>query len=45
MFNAFLTLCFANYYGFDKVAREGSASTAEYRGHLMCTQQVLLLTI
>jgi small-conductance mechanosensitive channel len=40
-----MLLCFANYYGFDKVAREVGGSTAEHRGQLMCTQQVLLLTI
>ena len=45
MFNVFSALFFANYYGFDKLSREGGTPRAAYFGELLCTQQVVLVTI
>ena len=45
MYNAFTALFFANYYGFDKIAREGGTPTAAYYGELLCTQQVVVVTL
>ncbi|MBF9238083.1 hypothetical protein I2I05_11820 [Hymenobacter sp. BT683] len=44
MSNVFSALFFANYYGFDKLSREGGTPTAAYCGELLCTQQVVLVT-
>ena len=43
--NVFSALFFANYYGFDKLSREGGTPRAAYFGELLCTQQVVLVTI
>jgi hypothetical protein len=45
MSHVFSTLFFANYYGFDKLSRESGPPAAAYFGDLLCTQQVVLVTV
>ena len=43
--NTLTAIFFVNYYGFDKLSREGGTPTAAYYGELLCTQQVVLVTL